>query len=269
MMRAALCFLAAVDSSGDRGRAMLLRTLVRDCLYLNWAVPVGRMPEPPAPLRYERHSTAGEDHVFVSALLFRQEGLRLPSFPLVSVSYPQFNLRVCVRDAEGVPSVLFLHVLVPAWAVPGVRVVGRQRAAAGRFSYPRCSDGPPGAPWRWTVRAGESLAVSATVAAPGSPGGGTEPRFRRFEDLVDTLRNRTRAYSVGRGGLVRVKTSHPPVTVVPVAAQVECDSLLRRFGPAGEWPPLHSAWLCPEIRFVFELSAAGEMALPRQAPAPV
>ena len=129
---------------------------------------------------------------------------------------------------------LFLHVLVPAWVVPGVRVVGRQRAGAGRFSYPRCSDGPPGAPWRWTVRAGESLAVSATVAAPGSPGGGTGtgPRFRRFEDLVDTLRNRTRAYSVGRRGLVRVKTSHPPVTVVPVAAQVECDHLLRRFGAA-------------------------------------
>jgi hypothetical protein len=248
---------------------MLLRTLVRDCLYLNWAVPVGRMPEPPAPLRYERHAADGEERVFVSALLFRQEGLRLPSFPLVRVSYPQFNLRVCVRDGEGIPSVLFLHVLVPAWAVPGVRMVGRQRAAAGRFSYPHPSDGPPGETWRWTVRAGESLAVTATAAAPGPAGDGTGPGFRRFEDLVDTLRNRTRGYSLGRRGLVRVKTSHPPVTVVPLAAQVECDGLLRRFVPPGEWPTLHSAWLCPEIRFVFELSAAAELALPRQAPAPV
>ncbi len=247
---------------------MLLRTLVRDCLYLNWAVPAGRLPEPPAPLRYERHATDGEDAVFVSALLFRQEGLRLPSFPLVRVSYPQFNLRVCVRDGEGIPSVLFLHVLVPAWAVPGVRVVGRQRAAAGRFSYPRPSDGPPGAAWRWTVRAGESLAVTATAAAPAGPGA-TGPRFRSFGELVDTLRNRTRAYSLGRHGLVRVKTTHPPVTVVPLAAEIECDRLLRRFGPAGDWPPLHSAWLCPEIRFVFELSAAAELPLPRQAPAPV
>ena len=46
----------------------MLRTTVRDCLYLNWAFPAEALPPPPAPLRYQRHVWQGREHVFASAL---------------------------------------------------------------------------------------------------------------------------------------------------------------------------------------------------------
>jgi hypothetical protein len=113
---------------------MILRTLVRDCLFLNWALPAQLLPSPPVPLRYDTLRAQGEDWVFASAVLFRQVGLRLPHFPLVRLSYPQFNFRVYVLDGEGVPSVLFWRMLVPTWVVPGARLLGRQPVGRARLS---------------------------------------------------------------------------------------------------------------------------------------
>src|SRR6202035_544612 len=107
---------------------MLLRTTVRDCLFLNWALPAAALPAPVAPLRYQLHSWQGEDYVFASALLFYQEGLHLPALPLLWVSFPQLNVRLYVLDGEGVPAVLFRRMLMPAWLAPGVRLVTGQPA---------------------------------------------------------------------------------------------------------------------------------------------
>src|SRR4029079_191795 len=74
--------------------SMMLRTLVRDCLFLNWALPASALPEPASPLRYQLHSWQGEDWVFASAVLFHQEGLHFEGLPLPRLSYPQFNLRL-------------------------------------------------------------------------------------------------------------------------------------------------------------------------------
>jgi hypothetical protein len=81
---------------------MLLRTLIRDCLYLNWALPVSSLPELPEPLRYESHPFQEEPHAFASALLFRNERLHLAAMPFLRLTYPQFNLRLYVLDGEGV-----------------------------------------------------------------------------------------------------------------------------------------------------------------------
>ena len=97
---------------------MKLRTLLRDALYLNWALPAAAVPPPPPPLAYELHSEGGREWVFASALLFRQQGLHLPALPFARVSYPQANVRLYILDGERMPAVLFRSMLVPAWVSP-------------------------------------------------------------------------------------------------------------------------------------------------------
>src|SRR5260370_31104094 len=97
---------------------MKLRTVVRDCLFLNWALPADALPEPPAPLRYQRHAWQGSDHVFASALLFHHDAVRWSAFPLLRVGYPQLNIRLYVLDGAGAPSAPFLPVLMPPGLAP-------------------------------------------------------------------------------------------------------------------------------------------------------
>src|SRR5260370_1362983 len=109
---------------------MKLRTVVRDCLFLNWALPADALPEPPAPLRYQRHAWQGRDYAFVSALLFHHDAVRWSAFPLLRVGYPQLNVRLYVLDEDGMPAVWFMRELMPAWAAPGARRWGRAGGGA-------------------------------------------------------------------------------------------------------------------------------------------
>jgi Uncharacterized conserved protein (COG2071) len=241
---------------------MKLRTVVRDCLYLNWALPAAALPEPPAPLRYELHDFQGERYAFTSAVLFRQQGLRLAALPLVRLSYPQFNLRLYVLDGDGMPSVYFLRMLVPLWALPAAWLV-RQPVAAARFDYPQPSrDGSEGS-WRWSVAQAAALEVEARPAAPAV---GAGPRFTSWEAAVHYFRHRPRGYARGHGRLRRVGTLHPQVAVWPMAAEIGDDALLRRSLAVDAWPALHSAFLCPEIPFAFELGTAPEAVFARARP---
>jgi len=99
---------------------MLLRMTVRDCLYLNWAVPAGGLPGLPAPLRHQLHTWQGVDYAFASAVLFHQDAVHLASFPFLHLGYPQLDLRLCVLDGEGIPAIFFRRMLMPAWVTPGV-----------------------------------------------------------------------------------------------------------------------------------------------------
>lgn len=234
---------------------MRLRTLVRDCLYLNWALPVQSLPELPEPLRYEKHDWEGERYAFASALFFRQRGARLASLPFLRLSHPQFNFRLYVLDGEGTPSVFFRRMLVPTWVVPGGWLT-QQPLRPGRFQYPASAAFSEGDTWHWRVERKGGLAVEARR---GSPLVGEGPRFSSWEDCVRYFRHRPRGYSLGPGGVYRVETSHPRVAVWPMQAEVEEVGLLtRNLGWAGNWPALHSTFLCPEIPFVFELSTVPE-----------
>ncbi len=162
---------------------MILQTVVRDCLYLNWALPATSLPPPPPPLRYDLHRWQDGDVVFASALLFRQDRLHLPKIPLLRLSYPQFNLRLYVIDDDGVPAVLFRTVLVPGWVVPSMRVVADQPAQSGHFEYPRPSQTPGDEGWRWQVRRAGELRVVARQSAPcpgHGPSLGSWERLTRF-----------------------------------------------------------------------------------------
>ncbi|HYL05791.1 MAG TPA: DUF2071 domain-containing protein [Thermoanaerobaculia bacterium] len=263
---------------------MKLRTVVRDCLFLNWALPVEALPEPPPPLRYQRHGWQGRDHVFVSALLFHHDAVRWSFLPLLRVGYPQLNVRLYVLDEDGVPAVLFQRELMPAWVAPGVRLVSHHPAASARLDFPRPSRQAGADSWQWRAERGGILTVRAWVHSPTF---GEGPRIGSWEETVRYFQDRPRGYAVHGGALHRVDASHPPVEAVwPLAAEVGGDALLHRLLPLvqsgqsglggqsvpnvpgppgmpgqtapaarppqdghGAWPALHSSWLCPEMPF--------------------
>lgn len=238
---------------------MIFRSLLRDCLVLNWALPVGSLPPLPEPLRYQTHPWNDSPHVFASALLFRHERLRLDPVPLVRVSYPQLSLRLCVMDGDGAPAVLFSTVLVPGWVLPSVRLVAGQPARFARFSYPRPSRTPEAPGWRWQVTQKRSLVVEA---AQGSPGMGAGPDLGSWENTTTYFHDRRFGYVLGGGGYRQVVLSPRPSALWPMKAEVDETGLLVECLPdvgAEGWPPLHSAWLCPEIPTVFEMGPVVEL----------
>jgi hypothetical protein len=247
---------------------MQLTTVVRDCLFLNWALPADALPAPPPPLRLDTVGWEGGEYAFVSALLFRQRGLKLAALPGLRASYPQFNLRVNTVGGSPMPSVLFHAMLVPPWVVPAARWIARQPARAAGFRYPPGISGEEDEGWRWeVVRGGHRLAVSARPSSPSLAAG---PAVGNWESTVTYFRVRPLGFTLTRGRLRAIQTTHPRVTAWPVRAELEEVGLLRRLLPLTqqqEWPPLHSAWLCPEIPFTFELLGAGAHALARRAPA--
>jgi hypothetical protein len=252
---------------------MMLRTVIRDCLFLNWALPAGSLPEPPAPLRYELHTVEGRSYVFASAVLFHQEAIHLTSFPLLRVCYPQLNLRLHVLDAEGTPSVLFRKMLMPVWMVPGVRLVTHQPASHARLDFPRPSrDG--GGSWQWRARRRGRLEVRAWQAAPVA---GEGPRLGSWEETVRHFQERQRGYSESAGMLHRIEARRPSVAAAwPLRTEIGAHDLLPRMLPLrhrngeenGRWPALHSSWLCPEIPLVFELAAVPRVAMAPSMPQP-
>lgn len=240
---------------------MKLRTQVRDELFLNWALPVAALPPAPEPLRYQVHEHEGGEVVFASLVLFRQQGLHLAGLPLLRVSYPQLNFRLYILDGERVPAVLLRRMLAPAWVTPAARFLARQPTMAAVFRYPRPSAEPTAEAWRWEVRQGSSLAVTVRRGAPGgNPAAGSGPRLGDWAATVRYIGGRQRGYAeVGRS-LRRIEAEHPSPAVWPVAAEVEDASWLESCLPLA-WPPLHSAWLCPQIPVVFELHKAPAIAL--------
>lgn len=236
---------------------MQLETHALDCLYVNWALPLAAAPELPGPLRYEVHEAAGEPCVFASALLFRLSGLRLTQLPWLRVSYPQMNLRLYVLDAAGVPSVLFLRMLVPFWVAPTSILLARQPAHPAYLRFPSPIGSPVG-PWHWQVdglwsRLRLEVRATAEENAVRSDAG---PRLGSWEKTVAYFRQRQRGYAVWKNRLRSVQTSYPPVDVWPVSVRVDEESLLAKSfsETTGEhWKRPHSSWLCPEIPFAFEL----------------
>jgi hypothetical protein len=246
---------------------MLLRTTVQDCLYVNWAVPCERLPELPDGLRYERHGCGEERLGFVSVLLFRQQGLRPAAMPWARLSYPQLNLRTYVIDDDGVPSVHFGALVVPGWVVPLARAAGQPELERGRLAYPRPSIDRGAKSWTWRADARGELAVTARQSEPRL---GPGPDLGSWERTCDHIRRRDRGYVEVGGKLRRLETSHSATAVWPMAVEVASDALLRHHlgWTRGDWPDVHSAWLCPEIPLSFELAGAERATLPSRLPAP-
>jgi hypothetical protein len=254
---------------------MKLRMMVRDCLYLNWALPAERLPVPPPPLRYQVHSWQGRDYVFASAVLFHQDAVHFPGVPLLRVGYPQMNLRLYVLDGEGAPAVFFRRMLMPSWVAPGVRLLTHQPACRARLDFPRPSRDPGQGPWLWRARRGGGAPFEAR-AWQDSPMVGEGPRFGSWEQTVRYFHERPRGYAEDSGVLHKLEARHPQVAHWPLRAEVRGEDLFlgRLLMPTdgvaamGGWPPLHSAFLCPEIPFVFELGLVPKVAMAPSVPHP-
>lgn len=253
---------------------MRLRAKVRDCLYLNWALPVEALPPAPDPLRYELHSSEGRDHVFASALLFHHDSLHLAAFPFARAAFPQLNLRLYVLDEQGVPSVLFRRMLMPSWMATAARLASHQPIEGARLAFPRPSDDPDLSAWRWRAELGRERGnVFEVEARRDASGAGATSVLGPWERMVQHLTDRTRGYArdVVGGALRRVDVSHPAVAVWPVRAEIVSAGFLPRcFGGPEDlpWPPLHSAWLAPEIPFAYDLRLLPRIALAPTVPQP-
>jgi hypothetical protein len=257
---------------------MMLEMMVRDCLFLNWALPADAVTAPVAPLRYQVHSWQGRDYVFASALLFHQDAVHLSALPILRFGYPQLNLRLYVLDGDGVPSVLFHRMLMPSWVVPGVRLITHQPASHARLRFPRPSQHAGDGPWLWRVQRGGSLEVRAWQDSPRI---GEGPRIGTWEQTVRYFYERPRGYAVSGGALHKIEARHPDATNWPLRVEMAGDDVLGRLFPMGSggavgsrsnggdgWPGLHSAWLCPEIPFVFELGLTPKVRVAPGMPQP-
>ncbi len=243
--------------------------MIKDCLYLNWAFPVDCLPVLPEPLSYEVHGESGARYAFGSALFFRHEHLHLVGLPFLRFSYPQFHLRFYVRDHEDVPAVFFQSILVPSWVVPSARWVAHQPAMAAHFRYPGPVTGADGEEWAWEVVREVPLRL---VARMGSPQICAGPSLGSWERTVAYFRLRSRGYVSSPGGLQPVETTQRSVPSWPLRVTLQDSSLLlqcMRFDGESEWPETHSAWLCPEVPYEFELSADSVRRSLRRSTAPV
>ena len=247
---------------------MHLRTVVRDCLFVNWALPVERLPALPEALRYELHPVGRQRTAFVSAVLFRQTQLRLQALPWVRLSHSQLNVRFYVVDAEAVPSVFLGTMIVPGWIVPLAQAAGQAGLRQGRLEFPRPSRDTGAESWTWKARADGRLRLRARLSAAAA---GTGPELGSWQRTCDYFRRRDRGYTMVAGRLQRMETSHSVTTLWPTEVEVGDDGLLKRLlrsSPEQPWPEVHSSWICPETPLEFELCGSGGDGLPRGVPAP-
>ena len=260
---------------------MIVHTVLRDCVYLNWAIPADLLPPAPPPLRYEVHSAEGLNYVFASALLFHQDRLRLARVPAIRFSYPQFNLRLYVLDRDGIPAVFFVRLMVPRWVVPGARWLAGQPVVGASFDFAQPSRSVEAETWRWSVRRGSRLSITGSVGAgvdlhrvadvkqghsdtsfdsvegvdaPTSRG----PSLGPLESKIKYFSHRDRGYSMTKTGLTLIEARHRISAVWPLRVDLaRSDLITSNLGLTDDrqLPPLHSAWLCPEIPFSFELNS--------------
>ena len=225
---------------------MNLRSVLEDCLYVNWALPRAVLPEPPPTLRYDLRDWQGGESVFASALFFRQRGFRLSYLPLIRLSYLQVQFQLCTLDGDGTPSVLIRSVLLPAWVAPGARWLAGQPARAARLRFEGAGSEAL-AQARWSVTRPAALRVTT---APASPRVGEGPVLGGWERTVSYFTQRPVAYSSGAGGVKRIELTNDPVSVVPVEVEIEDRGLLAAClgsEAAAALPAPHSAWVCPPM----------------------
>ncbi len=246
---------------------MNVRTVVRDCLVLSWAVPTEILPAPPAGLRYEIACRNGDGpHTLVHSLLCFHEGLGVPALPILRFSFPQFSLASAVLDGDGAPGLLFERVFVPTWVAPAAKLVAGHPVAVARLDFARPSAQLDAPCWSWQVEKGDGFEVCARLGAPAVVAGAPP-----FEEQLDAFRRRRRSYFRVPKGLRSIATKIPEVEAVPLAAEVRETSLLcKGLGlPAGTaWPAHCGAMLFPELPLASELCLGLELGPGGRLPEP-
>lgn len=228
----------------------MFRSVLHDCLFLNWALPVEQLAPPPAPLRYQPHLFEGGSYTFASLLLCHRDA-PLPGLPL---GYPELQLRFTVLDEEGLPTLLCRRVLLPFWILPGKLLAGTPGVSSARLSFPRPSRTVEAESWTWRIDHGGPVEVAARL---NSPRVGEGPSVGSWEQTVRYFQERPRIYVEEGGGLRCREGMAPMATVWPVTTELSGEGVIGRWLLAGEnghrprLPPLHSSWLCPDVPLAF------------------
>ncbi|MCP4203724.1 MAG: hypothetical protein GY769_17540 [bacterium] len=247
---------------------MIFRTVIQDCLWLNWAVPEEALPPPPRPLTYDVCRTREGGFVFVSAMLFRQHGLG-PGINLPGVSYPQCQLHACALDGDRLECAWVFSMLLPNWLATSVRWVAGRPARGARLDYPAAGDpGRLGERWSWSVKRGSRFEVEANLSSP-PPGAG--PSLGSWKETLAYFRRQRLEYVLVRGKWQRVEVDRRSADAVPVRAAVLDDALVTEhlMKEGSSLPPLHSSWLLPTVKTSFEYAGEGEHSALPEAPAPL
>lgn len=241
---------------------MIFRTLVQDCLRINWAVPRGLLAEPPKGLRYDVLNDGSAERVMVSALLYRQES-PLPTASLPRMNYPQLKVQCCMHDQKGRPTLWVNAVYLPTWLLPSMRIIAGRLARSARLDYPHLGQpGIEGERWTWTAHKADKLGVTVVVSQPRAvPLVGSWTELLRYFDRRDET-------SIVRGRTRQAQIDYTPSTPLPVEVEVAEASLVSRQLIGGqELPPVHSAWLTPSLNASFEYLAEAEPTVGPHLPA--
>ena len=229
----------------------MLRSVLHDCLFLNWALPVEQLAPPPSPLRYQPHLFEGRSHTFASLLLCHRDA-PLPGLP--PVGYPELHLRFTVLDGDGLPSLLCRRVLLPLWVLPGKLLTGAPAVSGARLSFPRPSRKVDSDQWTWRIDHGGRVEIEARL---NSPRVGEGPSVGSWEQTVRYFQDRPRVYVEEGGGLRRLAGIPPMATVWPMVTELTGVDVIARWLLAGEnghrpsLPALHSSWLCPDVPLAY------------------
>ena len=247
---------------------MIFRTVIQDCLCLNWAVPAEVLPPPPPPLSHDVLKTADGDFVFVSVMLFRQERL-LPAAHLPRLSQPQCQFHTFAVDGDGRDCRWVSGILLPTWLAASVRWVAGRPARGARLHFPALgAPGCSGDHWRWAVAASGRLDVEAKL---GGPSGAQSPSLGSWQKTVAYFRKQRSEYVLTRGKWQQVHVERQGADAIPVAVEVVEDRLVMdQLGASGgSMPQVHSSWLVPTIKTSFEYASEREAAGLPGAPAPL
>lgn len=233
---------------------MLFRSEVRDALWVNWALPRSVLPALPPPLVADTLGTGDGEVGFASLVLLRHVGLRHAGIPWPRLSFPQCNFRLLVRDEERVASVFFLRELMPAWAVPIARGIGRLPASAAILRV----TGDAAGEIQWTIAAGRKLALAARPGAPAPPA----PLPGNWPETVAFFRERPRGYVASGSRLSRLSAEHPGAAGIPMQVDLIETGWLEARMPEVEasiWQRPHSAFLIPSIALTFAVETGVEL----------
>jgi hypothetical protein len=229
----------------------MLPSVLRDCLFLNWALPVERLAPPPPPLRYQPHPWEGRSYTFASLLMFHRD---VPLPGSLHLGVPELCLRLTVFDGDGLPSLLLRRVLLPLWVAPGMRLLGSPAVSGARLFFPRPSRALGADPWVWRIEHQGWMEIAARLDSPRL---GEGPSVGNWEQTVRYFQERPRVYVEERGGARRIGDSRLMEAIWPLNVDLSGDELLGRWlfssvnGQRPALPRLHSCWLSPEAPLAF------------------
>jgi len=172
---------------------MTWKSTVSDVVYLNFAVredEVNRLLPPGTSLDTRLHR--GETWGFFSLVLFRHDSLYNARFGWPSLSFPQANLRVYVKDTDGSPAVYFKRMYMPRFYSLLARWFGKPPVSTMNLSFPGTVHS--GGEYRWRLTGRGAGNISGKIESAQDLTGNLTKLFENPRSLIQFFRDRPLCY---------------------------------------------------------------------------